>query len=79
MWLVSVVIYTVHIFCNFIGADNYTIQDIAYDTVSGALFWTGETAIYWYTSTMKNRMGDVIHNLSDNEFPHGITVASCRR
>ncbi|XP_023711622.1 protein cueball isoform X3 [Cryptotermes secundus] len=60
-------------------ADNYTIQDIAYDTVSGALYWTGETAIYWYTSTMKNRMGDVIHNLSDNEFPHGITVASCRR
>jgi hypothetical protein len=69
----------VPIVCNFIGAGNYTIQDIAYDTVSEALFWTGETAIYWYTSTMKNGVGDVIHNLTDIEFPHGITVASCSR
>jgi hypothetical protein len=64
-------------FCNFIGADNYRIQDIAYDTVSDTLFWTGETAIYSYT--MKSRKGHVIHSLNVTEFPHGITVARCRR
>jgi hypothetical protein len=79
MWMDSVVISAVLIFCHFIGAGNYKIQDIAYDAVSGALFWTGETAIYWYTSTMESRTGEVVHMLNDTEFPHGITVASCRR
>jgi hypothetical protein len=77
--MVGIVIYTMLIFCNFIGADSNKVRDIAYDTVSDALFWTGGTAIYWYTSTMKNRRGEVLHKLNGSEFAHGIAVASCRR
>jgi hypothetical protein len=47
--------------------------------VSDALYWTGETAIYWYTSTMNKEEGDILHNLGAFEFPHGISVDSCRR
>jgi len=59
--------------------DNRKVWDIAYDVVSGSLYWTGEMAIYWYTSTMKDREGRILHKLSDGEFPHGIAVDSCRR
>jgi hypothetical protein len=47
--------------------------------VSDALYWTGKAAIYWYTSTMSNEEGNILHKLGALEFPHGITVDSCRR
>lgn len=66
-------------FLNFTGTDNRKVWDIAYDVVSGSLYWTGERAIYWYNSTMKDREGRILHKLRDIEFPHGIAVDSCRR
>ena len=61
------------------GTDNHKVWDIAYDVVSGSLYWTSETAIYWYSSAMKNREGHILHKLSDTDFAHGISVDSCRR
>jgi hypothetical protein len=66
-------------FLTFTGTDNRKVRDIAYDVVSGSLYWTGEMAIYWYSSAMKDRVGHILHKLSDVEFAHGIAVASCRR
>jgi len=66
-------------FLTFTGTENRKVWDIAYDVVSGSLYWTGEMAIYWYSSTMKDREGHILHKLSDVEFPHGIAVDSCRR
>ncbi|XP_021928534.1 protein cueball isoform X2 [Zootermopsis nevadensis] len=60
-------------------ADNHKVRDIAYDVVSDSLYWTGETAIYWYTSSMNSEEGTILHKLGALEFPHGITVDSCRR
>lgn len=66
-------------FLAFTGTDNRKVWDIAYDVVSGSLYWTGEMAIYWYSSAMKDRVGRILHKLSDVELPHGIAVDSCRR
>jgi hypothetical protein len=66
-------------FLNFTGTDNRKVWDIAYDMVSGSLYWTSEMAIYWYSSVMKDREGRILHKLSEAEFPHGIAVDSCRR
>jgi hypothetical protein len=65
-------------FLTFTGTDNHKVWDVAYDVVSGSLYWTGVTAIYWYSSTMKNGEGDILHKLSDVEFARGIAVDSCR-
>jgi hypothetical protein len=61
------------------GTDNHKVWDIAYDVVSGSLYWTGEAAIYWYSTAMKNKEEHILHKLSDSEFPRGIAVDSCRR
>jgi hypothetical protein len=66
-------------FLTFIGTNSHKIWDIAYDVVSGSLYWTGEKAIYYYTREMKDGEGRILHNVSDAEFPHGIAVDSCRR
>ncbi|XP_069701368.1 protein cueball isoform X2 [Periplaneta americana] len=60
-------------------ADNHKVRDIAYDFVSDALYWTGETAVYWYTNKMKTKEGQILHKLGNDDVPHGITVDSCRR
>jgi hypothetical protein len=66
-------------FSAFTGTNSGIIRGIAYDVVSNALFWTAETAIYWYRSTMKDNEGEILHKLDDPEFSHGIAVDSCRR
>jgi len=66
-------------FLTFTGTDNRRVWDIAYDVVSESLYWTGEMAIYWYSRTMKDGEGRILHKRSDVELPHGIAVDSCRR
>ncbi|PSN56862.1 hypothetical protein C0J52_00666 [Blattella germanica] len=59
--------------------DNHTVRDIAYDMETDTLYWTSETAIYWYNKSMKRKEGEILIQLDKKDIPHGIAIDRCRR